>query len=89
MSKATDVNKLKGGSFGLSYPMLAKGNYTAWSMKMRVYMQAHGVWDAVEPSDPKAAVEEKIDKVALAMIYQGIPEDMLLSLADKRTAKDA
>lgn len=84
-----DVNKLKGGSIGLSYPMLAKGNYTAWSMKMSVYMQAHGVWDAVEPSDLKAVVESKTDKIALAMIYQGIPEDVLLSLADKKTAKDA
>ena len=84
-----DVNKLKGGSIGLSYPLLAKGNYTAWSMKMRVYMQAHGVWDAVEPSDPKAAVEGKTDKIALAMIYQGIPEDVLLSLAEKKTAKEA
>lgn len=83
-----DVSKLKGGSIGLSYPMLAKGNYTAWSMKMRVYMKAHGVWDAVEPSDPKVAVESKTDKVALTMIYQGIPEDVPLSLAEKKTAKE-
>ena len=84
-----DVNKLKGGSVGLSYPTLTRENYTAWSMKMRVFMQAHGVWEAVELSDPKATVEGKTDKIALAMIYQGIPEDVLLSLADKKTAKDA
>lgn len=91
MSKATrmDVNKLKGGSIGLSYPTLTKENYTAWSMKMRVFMQAHGVWEAIEPSDPKAIVEGKTDKIKLAMIYQGIPEEMLLSLADKKAAKDA
>nr|GEZ78439.1 hypothetical protein [Tanacetum cinerariifolium] len=29
------------------------------------------------------------DKLALAAIYQGIPEDLLLSLAEKQTAKDA
>lgn len=52
-------------------------------------MQAQGVWLAVEPSDPKATVEEKTDKVALAMIYQGIPEEMLLSITDKKTAKEA
>lgn len=84
-----DVNKLKGGSIGLSYPLLAKGNYTAWSVKMRVYMQAHGVWEVVVPSDPKAAVEGKTDKIALAMIYQGIPEDVLLTLDEKKTAKEA
>lgn len=87
MSK-TGMDKLK-GSVGLSYPTLTKGNYTAWSLKMRVFMQAHGVWDAVESSDPKVVVEGKTDKIALAMIYQGIPEEFLLSIAEKKTAKDA
>lgn len=83
-----EMNKLKGGSIGLSYPMLARSNYTAWALKMKVFMQAQGVWNVVEPSDPKAAVEEKSDKVAMAMIYQGIPEDVLLSMAEKKTTKD-
>lgn len=30
-----------------------------------------------------------MDKRALAIIYQGIPEDLLLSLAEKKTSKDA
>ena len=84
-----DVGKVKGGSVGLTYPMLARSNYTAWALKMKVFMQAQGVWIAVEPSDAKAVIEEKTDKVALAMIYQGIPEDMLLSIAEKKTAKEA
>ncbi|XP_074362730.1 uncharacterized protein LOC141703007 [Apium graveolens] len=82
-----NVNKLRGGSFGLSYPMLDRGNYTSWSIKIKVFIQAQGVWGAVEPNDPKAAVEDKIDKIALAMVYQGIPEDVLLSIAEKKTAK--
>lgn len=40
-------------------------------------------------TDPKVAVEEKTDKVALAMMYQGLAEDMLLSIAEKKTAKEA
>lgn len=83
-----DVGKSK-GSFGLTYPTLAKGNYTTWALKMKVFMQAQGVWTAVEPSDPKAAIDDKSDKVALAMLYQGLPEDMLLSIAEKTTAKGA
>lgn len=74
---------------GLTYPMLSKTNYTAWAMKMKVFMQAHGVWEAVEPSDPKAVAEERTDKVALAMIYPSIPEEYLHSLAEKKKAKDA
>lgn len=92
MSKASDMdanNKVKGGSFGLTYPMLARSNYTAWSVKMKVFMQAQGVWAAVEPTDEKAVIEEKTDKIALAMIYQGIPEEILLSVAEKKSSKEA
>lgn len=83
-----DAGKSKGGSFGLTYPVLARGNYMAWALKMKVFMQAQGVWSAVEPGEEKAVVDEKTDKVALAMIYQGIPEDMLLSIVGKKTTKD-
>lgn len=79
--------KSKDETVALSYPMLTKSNYTAWSMKMRVFMQAHGIWNAVEPTDPKEAVEDKTDKIALAAIYQAIPEDILLSVAEKKSAK--
>ncbi|KAL8107456.1 hypothetical protein AgCh_024022 [Apium graveolens] len=81
--------KSKDGSVGLTYPMLTKSNYTAWALKMKVYMQTHGIWVAVEPINTKELIEVKTDKMALAAIYQGIPEDVLLSLADKETAKEA
>ncbi|XP_074362807.1 uncharacterized protein LOC141703105 [Apium graveolens] len=102
-----DGNKLKGGSAGLSYPTLSRENNNAWSMKMRVFMQAQRVWDTVKPSDSKTGfepidsktgfepidsktmVDDKIDKVALAMIYQVVLEDVLLTLDDKRTTKGA
>ncbi|XP_074336212.1 uncharacterized protein LOC141673367 [Apium graveolens] len=87
-----EISKQKESSFGLSYPLLTKMNYTAWALKMKVFMQAHGVWDAIEPKeskDGKSTVENRVDKRALAVIYQGIPEELLLSIAEKCTAKDA
>ncbi|XP_074349180.1 uncharacterized protein LOC141688929 [Apium graveolens] len=84
-----ETSKVKESTISLSYPMLARGNYTKLSLKMKLYMQAHGVWVAVEPKDPKKEVEETTDKLALAAIYQGIPEDTLLSLTEKKTAKEA
>lgn len=80
------ANKL--GSVSLQYPMLTRDNYASWCIKMKVFMQAQGVWDAVEPA-AGVAVETKKDKMALAAIYQGIPEDVLLVIAEKQTAKDA
>ncbi|XP_074341783.1 uncharacterized protein LOC141679173 [Apium graveolens] len=50
--------------------------------------KAQGVWIAVEPIDPKAVVDDKVDKVALVMLYQGLPEEMILSIAEKGTAKE-
>ncbi|XP_074356144.1 uncharacterized protein LOC141695832 [Apium graveolens] len=81
--------KTKEGTVGLSYPMLTRSNYTAWSLRMKVFMKAQGVWDAIEPADPKATVDEKTVQVALAVIYQGVPEDILLTIAEKETAKEA
>lgn len=82
-----EPGKIKDGAVSLSYPMLTKGNYTAWTMKMKVNMQAHGVWAAVETAGKDKEIEDRTDKIALAMIYQEIPEDILLSLAEKKTAK--
>ena len=84
-----ETSKGKERSFGMSYPMLTKTNYTAWAQKMRVFMQAHGVWKAIEPNDPKAVIEEKTNKRALAIIYQGILDDVFLALAEKKTSKEA
>lgn len=85
-----ETGKAKESTINLNYPMLTRGNYTAWAMKMKVFMQAYGVWEAVSPKDPKTTVvDEKTDKIELAAIYQGIPEDVLLSFADKGTAKEA
>ncbi|XP_074373635.1 uncharacterized protein LOC141713980 [Apium graveolens] len=83
----TDTGKSKDGSIGLSYPMLTKGNYTAWALKMRVFMQAQGVWKAIEPKG-SGAVDDKVDKTTMAAIYQGVPDDVLLKLAEKTNAKD-
>ena len=74
---------------GLSYPMLTRSNYTTWSLKMKVFMKAQGVWGAIEQKDPEVTVDERTVQVALAAIYQGLPEDILLTIAEKETAKEA
>ncbi|XP_074324334.1 uncharacterized protein LOC141661248 [Apium graveolens] len=83
-----EPGKNKDSAVSLNYPMLMRGNYTAWALKMKVYMQAHGFWDAVVPKDPKTPIDDKMDKIAMAAIYQSIPEDILHSLAEKETTKE-
>lgn len=84
-----ETNKTRESSIGLSYPMLNKINYATWALKIKVFMHAHEVWGAIEPKDPKVVVEDEIDKRALAIIYQGILEDLLLALAEKKTSNEA
>ena len=74
---------------GLSYPMLTRSKYTTWSLKMKVLMKAEGVWGAIEQKDPKIAVYDKTVQVALAAIYQGVREDVLLTITEKEIAKEA
>lgn len=42
------MNKAKDGTMDLSYPLLNRGNYMEWALKIEVYMQAHGVWVALK-----------------------------------------
>ncbi|XP_074364397.1 uncharacterized protein LOC141705276 [Apium graveolens] len=49
---------------------------------MKVIMQAYGLWD------PKGTVEDKTNKRALAIIYQRISEEMLLTLTENKTSKE-
>nr|GEZ40885.1 inositol transporter 4-like isoform X3 [Tanacetum cinerariifolium] len=55
----------KEGSVTLHYPMLTKTNYSMSAIKMRVNLQAQGVWDATQ----REGVEERQDRMALAAIY--------------------
>ncbi|XP_020266086.1 uncharacterized protein LOC109841535 [Asparagus officinalis] len=77
------------GTVSLHYPLLTKSNYSAWALKMKVYIRAQGVWDAIEPTDPNDEVETRKDQMALAAIYQAISEETLLVLAEKETTKEA
>ena len=69
--------------------MLTRNNYTTWAIKMKVFMRAQGIWDAIEHNDPKEKVDMKKDQIALATIYQGIPEETLRAVSEKETSKEA
>ncbi|CAM8941456.1 unnamed protein product [Rhodiola kirilowii] len=78
---------IREGSVSLTYPMLSKDNYASWAIKVNVFMEAQGVWEAVEPPTGMV-VDQRRDKMAMAAIYQGVPEDVLLAIAEKQTAKE-
>ncbi|XP_076932799.1 uncharacterized protein LOC143598478 [Bidens hawaiensis] len=71
----------------LQIPTLTATNYTTWAIKMEAVMDVQGVWESVEPKEGVVG-DEKKDKTAGAFIFQVIPEEVLLQVAKKKTAKE-
>ena len=48
-------------------PKLKNTNYTVWAIQVKVILEAHGLWDTIEP---KAGVEvdDKKDKSTIALL---------------------
>jgi hypothetical protein len=65
--------------------MLSKTNYNEWSLLMKVKLQARQLWEAVAYAD----AEYHEDRLALDAILASVPSEMVISLADKPTAKAA
>lgn len=66
--------------------MLSRKNYVVWGVKIRMFMEALGVWDVFEPRTLDIVVKINKDKIVLAATYQGKPKDLLLVLAEKQNS---
>ncbi|KAD7116503.1 hypothetical protein E3N88_03771 [Mikania micrantha] len=76
-----------GGSITYQRPLLSATNYTSWAIKMESFIDAQGIWDAIEPPTD-VEVDLKIRKKARAFIFQALPEEILLQVAGHKEAKD-
>ncbi|XP_021979913.1 uncharacterized protein LOC110876037 [Helianthus annuus] len=84
---ASTSNSPKENPFPFQCPTLTSSNYTTWAIKMEAIMDAQGLWESIEPQ-AGVAVDEKKSKTARAFIFQAIPEEILLQVAKKKTAKE-
>ncbi|KAL4588119.1 hypothetical protein LXL04_000999 [Taraxacum kok-saghyz] len=72
------------GSSNVTCPMLTPTNYTVWAMRMKVVLRIHKVWITIDPgSEPN---EEK-DCLAMGLLYQAIPENLILQIGNQNSAK--
>lgn len=74
-------------SVSLAYPLLSSTNYTAWAIKVEAILDSQGLWEAVRPAEGEA-VDTRKDKTARAQLLQALPEDILLQVSQKKTAKE-
>ncbi|KAD4177952.1 hypothetical protein E3N88_26543 [Mikania micrantha] len=87
MSAATITNPPKETTFPFQCPILTSSNYTTWAIKMEAVLDAQGLWESIEPTTG-VVVDEKKSKTARAFLFQAIPEEILLQVAKKKTAKE-
>lgn len=69
----------------LACPMLSKTNYTIWAMRMKAIFNVHAVWDQIETGNE---LEAKKNNMAIALLFQSIPEDQILQVGNLPTAKE-
>ena len=67
----------------IKFPMLNSSNYTVWAMRMKVALKVNKVWETIEPGSKH---EEK-NNMAIALMFQSIPEALTLQVGDLEDAK--
>lgn len=73
-----------GGSSAINCPMLNSTNYTVWAMKMKFLLRVHKVWGVIESEKD----DEDKNNLATALLFQSIPETLVLQVGDLDTAKE-
>ncbi|XP_076917759.1 uncharacterized protein LOC143577935 [Bidens hawaiensis] len=85
--KEVVTSKEGGTSMSFQFPVLNSTNYTIWAIKIRSIFNIHGIWEAIEPKEGNE-VDEKKDNTAIALLFQAIPENMVLQIANFTSAKE-
>ncbi|XBI14374.1 hypothetical protein VPH35_140971 [Triticum aestivum] len=69
----------------IQYPQLTEGNYQLWAAKMKIILKPMGVWSSITGED----VDEAKDQGAMAAISQSVPDDVMMSIVEYESAKEA
>ncbi|KAL1215283.1 Retrovirus-related Pol polyprotein from transposon TNT 1-94 [Cardamine amara subsp. amara] len=64
-------------------PMLNSSNYTVWSMRIKVLLRVHKVWETIDAS----STDDEKNNMAIALLFQSIPETLILQVGELDTAK--
>ncbi|KAB5556912.1 hypothetical protein DKX38_007821 [Salix brachista] len=75
----------RGASIPMHYPMLSETNYGIWAVKMKIILRSLGVWSVIEGAD----TDDDKDQGAMVAISQAVPDDVMMAIAEKQTAKEA
>lgn len=71
------------GSTAVHCPMLSSTNHTVWALRMKTVLKVHKVWDLIEPGN----VDPDRNDLAMGLLYQSVPESLIMQIGDQETAK--
>nr|GEV16926.1 SGNH hydrolase-type esterase domain-containing protein [Tanacetum cinerariifolium] len=75
------------GNVSLQCPKLSETNYTACALMMETILKAYGIWETIVANEG-VATNEKNENTSKAIIFQTLPQDMLMQVAQYTTAKE-
>ncbi|KAJ0509186.1 hypothetical protein HanIR_Chr11g0525951 [Helianthus annuus] len=81
----SNTEKSVPNSTALQCPMLNKVNYIIWALRIRAIFNVHGVWEAIELG---TETDVKKNNMAIALLFQSIPEEQILQVGNLKTAKE-
>jgi hypothetical protein len=82
----TIVQYKESGAMNFQCPILTSTNYTVWAIRIKTILQANGLWEMIEPT-LETQVDARKDKMAIACLFQALPEDQILQVAKYTTAR--
>ncbi|GJU33939.1 hypothetical protein Tco_1182293 [Tanacetum coccineum] len=85
MTDKTSKKDEGGMSMTFQCPILNSTNYTIWAVKIKALFNVYGIWDALEP---KGEVDTKTKIMAIAYLFQALPEQLTLQVAHHTNAAD-
>nr|GEV91877.1 zinc finger, CCHC-type [Tanacetum cinerariifolium] len=65
---------------------LTETNYTTWALIMETILKAYGIWETILAKEGETTNEKK-DNTSMEIIFQTLPQDMLMQVAQYTTAK--
>ncbi|GJV36425.1 hypothetical protein Tco_1408902 [Tanacetum coccineum] len=83
-SNNTSVREL--GNVSLQCPKLTEANYTTWALMMETILKAYGIWETIVAKG--VTTNEKKENTSKAIIFQTLPQDILMQVAQYSTAKE-
>nr|GEY52005.1 zinc finger, CCHC-type [Tanacetum cinerariifolium] len=74
------------GNVSLQCPKLTETNYTTWALIMETILKEYGIRETVVAKEGETTNEK--DNTSKAIIFQTLPQDMLMQVAQYTTAKE-